>query len=69
MLIHNFDEKDFPLIVSSGYDTMNLININTGRTQTLIKKPVYGVGPQETFFFKREVYGFSLSFVSRKLTE
>ena len=66
LLLPDFKENEFPMIVSTGSQTLNLINLSTGRTQVLIDAPIYGVGPQQTVFFQDEDYGFSLVFATRK---
>ena len=36
MLIPDFHEDKLPFIVSTGNETLNLVNISTGRTQVLV---------------------------------
>ena len=66
MLIPDFNEEKFPFILSTGNETLNLVNLHTSKTQALVKWPIYGIGPQQTVLFEKEDYGFSLLFASRK---
>ena len=46
LLLPGLKKDEFPIIMSTGSQTLDLINLNTSRTQVLIDAPIYGVGPQ-----------------------
>ena len=48
----NFHCEEFPFLVSSGYETLNLINVRDHRTEVLIKAPVRNVKSQQAIFFR-----------------
>ena len=64
MMLPSFD-PEFPFLAFSGHKTLNILNIETQKMQTLIDSPVVAYSGQQAFFFKKERTGHALYFVQQ----
>ena len=65
-----FDEETFPFVVSSGFETLNLINVKTKSGQILVKAQVRNVRSQQAIFFQIDPdSGFIMHFATKYLSE
>ena len=62
-MLPSFD-PEFPFLAFSGHKTLNILNIETQKMQTLIDSPVVAYPGQQVFFFKKERSGQALYFVT-----
>ena len=66
-----FDEDKFPFVISSGDESLNLINVKDDYHEPLIKAPVWTDGPQQAVLFLLDdendpKKGFDMHFCSRR---
>ena len=69
MKMPNFHEEDFPFLICSGRESLNLVNVKDFSIEIFVKAPVWTDGNQQAVFFEGNVKaGYNMHFASRKIT-
>ena len=64
-----FFEYSFPFLLCTGYESINIINVNTYKMQTLIKAPCKTIKSQQAIFFEQTKDQFKMHFSTQITTD
>ena len=64
-------KNSFPFIVCTGYETINIVNVNTMQMFTLISAPCKNIKSQQAIFFKhtKPSHNFEMHFSTQTTTD